>query len=293
MNKGLIFAAALAVVALSSCTTINDTAYTTVPETMVVNMTVADIDVSQKQVTATTTYGWNPFRTTQSRKANAEAKALRESGADVLVEPTYEIESRGIFRGGSVTVTGHPGKFVNFRNMTLKDAEIISTLKGTLGVATPMIKTSAPSLVDRLRPKKGPKPPRPKSTFEGYKNLINLQIGGGAGANNATSLGAMYGRYVNKWGWYGKATVDWGKEYDDTQVGFSITAGAMRSLPCNFTVFAGTGLALNTMSDAAFNLPIDLGAFWTYRHFNIGVTLQPRCGKGSNFNGYLGLGYSF
>lgn len=292
MNKGLIFAAALAVVALSSCTTINDTAYTTVPETMVVNMTVADIDVSQKQVTATTTYGWNPFRTTNSRKANAEAKALRESGADVLVEPTYEIENRGIFRGGSVTVTGHPGKFVNFRNMTSKDAEIISTLNGTLGVATPMIKTSAPSLVDRLRPKKGPKPPKPQSNFEGYKNLIDLHIGGGWGYNEATSLGIMYGHYVNKWGWYAKGTIDWAEEYE-TQVGFSLTGGAMRALPQHFTIFFGTGVGVNTAQSASFNIPIDLGFLWNYRHFNIGLTLQPRLGNDSNFNAYIGLGYNF
>ena len=167
MRKSLILATVGAVAALSSCTSISDTAYTTVPETMVVNMTVADIDVSPEQVTATTKWNWNPFRTIKDHKSNADAKALRESGADVLIEPTYEVEKRGLFRGGSVTVTGHPGKFVNFRNMSEKDAELIATLKGNLGVATPMISTTAPSLVDKLRPKKEPKAPKPKKEKAG------------------------------------------------------------------------------------------------------------------------------
>lgn len=297
MKKGLIFAtAAFAVVALSSCTTISDTAYTTIPETMVVNMTVADIDVSPEQVTATTSWNWNPFRTIKSHKANAEAKALRESGADVLIEPKYEIEKRGIFRGGSVTVTGHPGKFINFRNMNEKDAEIISTLKGTMGVATPVIGTTAPSLVDKLRPKKEPKEPKPKKPageFDGPNSFVSLTIGGGNGYNNIMSLGVMYGHYINAWGWYAKATCDWGDDDGCKGTGFTLTGGALRRLPKNFSVFAGIGVGASASCETKFNLPVDLGVQWNYKKLNLSLILQPRFGEYSNFAAGVGVGFNF
>ncbi len=50
--------------------------------------------------------------------------AIKTSGADVLVEPTYEIEKTG----GKVKaiVTGYPANYKNFRNATTADSSLIA-----------------------------------------------------------------------------------------------------------------------------------------------------------------------
>ena len=308
MRKGLIISTALfAVVALSSCTSITDNAYTTVPETMVVNMTVADIDVAKDHVTATSTWNWNPFRTIKDHKKNAEAIALRESGADVLIEPSYEVTKRGIFRGGSVTVSGYPGRFVNFRNMTEKDAEVINTLKGNLGVGTPMIKTTGPNFIDRLKPKKAPKAPKaPKPASETEPGqFVSLNLGGVSGEyiKDGFSLGLMYGNYGKKWGWYGKIMWDtckldeWREE--GATNGFSLTAGAIKTLPKHFNLFFGTGVGTSLGAHRGrFALPIEVGAQWNYKKFNISFGLQNAINicepdQYNNFKYTFGFGYNF
>lgn len=294
MKKGLIIVSTAVVMALSSCTSIKDTAYTTTPETMVVNMTVADIEVAPEQVTATSTWNWNPFRTIKNHKANADAIALRESGADVLIEPSYEVVKRGLFRGGSVTVTGHPGKYINFRNMTEKDAEVITTLKNGLAVATPMLTTTAPSLVDQLRPKKEPKQPKPKAVNESSinRNILSLILGGMSDPGG-TDLGLMFGHQTNKWGWYAKADVCFGKVDDENCTGFSLTGGTIRTLPKNFSIFFGTGVACAMADEGYFNLPVDIGASWCYKKFNLSLMFQPNFGDCGNFKTAIGLGYVF
>ena len=154
MRIGLIIAAAGAVAALSSCSTVSHTAYTATPETMILNMTVADLDVKPEKVTATTSWSWNPFKTNKSRKQTAEYEALKASGGDLLIEPVYEFVDGGWFRGGSVTVTGYPANYVNFRPLTQAEADVIATLRGDkVAVATPYMKTTAPSLMDKLKKK--------------------------------------------------------------------------------------------------------------------------------------------
>ena len=302
MNKSLIIAAAIAVVALSSCTstTTNNTAYTTTPETMVVNMTVADINVDEKPVTATTTWKWNPFRRVADYKKNAEAKVLRETSADVLVNPTYEVNSNGIFRGGSVTVTGHPGKYVNFRNLTEKDAEVINTLKGNLGVATPMVGTTAPSFIDRLRPKKQPKEPKLVDDNEWVNRHVAQILFGGGGGDQVTcdfSLGLMYEQYKKNWGWYGRLTLDFGEnERGYKKTAFNVTGGAVKTLPKNFSLFAGTGVG--ACIDKGVVIPIDLGVQWNFKRFFISLSAQMAMSmydfaQYTNYKVYGGIGYAF
>lgn len=307
MNKSLIYTAALAVVALSSCSTINNTAYTTTPEVMVVNMTVADIDVAPQQVTATTTWNWNPFRTVSSYKKNAEAIALRETGSDILVEPVYEVHKRGFLRGGSVTVTGHPGKFVNFRKMTEKDAEIMVTTSNKVGVATPIIKTTAPSFINHF---KAPKPPKEKKPVVKDENsshsFLTYFVGGLSGdTSDGTTMGLMYGHYGQKWGWYVKASGDWGtfynyEGYENHSGGCTFTAGAIKTLPKNFNVFFGAGLGktLNRKEASGFAIPFDLGAQWNYKRLNINLGFQAAMNTGdpaaaTDFKYFVGVGYNF
>ena len=292
MRKGLILFVAIFGVVLSSCTTIRDTANTVTPESMVVNMTVADLDVDESLVSATVSWNLNPFNRISSKKSAADMAALRESGADVLVEPIYEINKRGLFRGGSVTVTGHPATFKNFRPMTEKDAEIIATMKNKVAVATPAIPTSAPSFLDKLRPAKEPKPKKSISLGEdNSKSFIDLIYGfpSSSDIDGGKSLGVMYGSY-NTWGWYAKASIDWSE--DDT--GFLITGGAIRRLPLNFSVFAGLGVGKGLPD--AFTIPIELGVKWNLKRFNImlgyqyGINCNSDAGASKPF---IGLGYNF
>jgi hypothetical protein len=56
-------------------------------------------------------------------KSKAIADALSKSGADVLIEPVYESESRQ----GRIymTVRGYPGSYTNFRPATLDDVPLL------------------------------------------------------------------------------------------------------------------------------------------------------------------------
>lgn len=54
---------------------------------------------------------------------NAIANALKSANADVLIEPIFEVETN---RGGTtVTVTGFPGNYVNFRDATPDDVPLL------------------------------------------------------------------------------------------------------------------------------------------------------------------------
>ena len=293
MRKSLILAASIAVAALSSCTTTSNNAYTVTPETMIVNMTVADLDVSQDQVSATVSWNWNPFKTVGSREKAAEAEVLKASGADILVEPVFEVTHRGFLRGGSVTVTGHPAKLVNFRPMTMGDAAIIATLKNKVGVATPVITTTAPSFLDKLRPEATPKKPKVPKVKPLYSpvNSINVLYGfpSSDDIENPWSFSVMYARYKT-WGWYAKLTV----EGEESHVGVLATGGAVRRLPLNFSAYAGLGIG-KTIPEG-FAIPIEISAQWSWKRLNImaGYQYAINCGGDAGVSRpFIGLGLNF
>ena len=65
-------------------------------------------------------------------KSKAIAIALQSTKADVLIEPTYEIiEGNGII---TVTVTGFPGTYKNFRTISKDDIPLLQI--GSTKVAT-------------------------------------------------------------------------------------------------------------------------------------------------------------
>lgn len=95
---------------------------------------IVDLDVKQTKVTATVNgkLGSN----IEALKAEAVSVAVKNAQADVLVEPTYTIVSN---RGTStVTVSGFPATYKNFRDITLEDVPLIKAgILQTARVAEP------------------------------------------------------------------------------------------------------------------------------------------------------------
>lgn len=146
MKKCLLLGVALTL-AVSSCTTIQNTASSDQVNSSIVNLTVADMKVSDHHVTKTVEWKWNPFTmvSMEAQKKNAVAEAVREADADLLVEPQYTMQKRGLFRGGSVTVTGRPATYTRFRSLTQADAINMAISQGrpvTTGTQTVPVKTS-------------------------------------------------------------------------------------------------------------------------------------------------------
>ena len=137
--KKIIVASAIVAMALSSCTSVQQTASTRDVTAPVAAAALADFEVSSEKIT----YTYVPTR--KVRKSGltncinaAISEALKVHGnADVLIETQQAIVQRtGIFAGKimSVTVTGYPAKYKNFRSAdeeTVKSALIEGTLKGS------------------------------------------------------------------------------------------------------------------------------------------------------------------
>lgn len=82
---------------------------------------IVDLDVKPNKVTASVKgkQGSN----IEILKAEAVSMAVKNAQADVLVEPTYTIVSN---RGShTVTVSGFPATYKNFRDITLEDVPLI------------------------------------------------------------------------------------------------------------------------------------------------------------------------
>lgn len=121
MKKTLVLAATFTAI-LSSCSTVMKTASTAETTSSIENATVAELDVAPERIT----YKTSPSKAVQrGGMANvqraAEAEALTANGnADVLVEPQYIIEKKKSLFGSkvtSITVTGRPAKYRNFRSL--------------------------------------------------------------------------------------------------------------------------------------------------------------------------------
>lgn len=134
MRKLFMLLALVAIVGLSSCTTITSTAYTSAVDTGIYNRSAADLDVSSNVVTYTLDCNWAQSRSgVGSCKAAAVQACLQANGGgDVLVNPQYEVKaSRTLFgkKVKYVKVTGRIGKYKNFHPITEKEAEIVNSLK--------------------------------------------------------------------------------------------------------------------------------------------------------------------
>lgn len=134
MRNLFMLLALVAIVGLSSCTTVNSTSYTTAVETGVYNRSAADLEVSNNVVSYTLECNWAQSRSgVNSCKAAAVQACLQANGGgDLLVNPQYEIRATRTLLGKKVKyvkVTGRIGKYKNFHPITEKEAEIVNSLK--------------------------------------------------------------------------------------------------------------------------------------------------------------------
>lgn len=129
MKRILYLSLALTALLFASCTTVRKTATTSDIKTQVMQYpTVADLDVLPK-VEQTITWNFVPFHWGQSpldvRKTNLQAEVIKAAGADVLLESQFVFTKRS-FGERTLTVTGYPAKFKNFRKATPEDIEALS-----------------------------------------------------------------------------------------------------------------------------------------------------------------------
>lgn len=127
------------VIALASCSSSKSTSNTSKTlniygSGVIQKPVIVDLDVKQTKVTATANgkLGSN----IEALKAEAVSVAIKNAQADVLVEPTYTIVSN---RGTStVTVSGFPATYKNFRDITPEDVPLIKAgILQTARVAEP------------------------------------------------------------------------------------------------------------------------------------------------------------
>ena len=113
---------------VASCTTVNKTATTRAITAPVVAATIADLEVAPKKIT----YTYFPTGAVKrgglnNVKAAAVSEALSRNGnADVLVESQCEVvKYSGFFHRTivSVTVTGYPATYKNFKSVSVPTAE--------------------------------------------------------------------------------------------------------------------------------------------------------------------------
>ncbi len=129
MKRILYLSLALTALLFASCTTVRKTASTSDIRTEVMQYpTVADLDVLPK-VEQTITWNFVPFHWGQPsldvRKTNLQAEVIKAAGADVLLESQFVFTKRS-FGERTLTVTGYPAKFKNFRKATPEDLEALS-----------------------------------------------------------------------------------------------------------------------------------------------------------------------
>lgn len=315
-----ILAAGIAALALSSCSTITHTSQTAAVDTQIYNMTVADLNVAAKKDSVTVDWKWNPLSTVslKAQKETATHTLLGNNGADVLVEPQYIVNRRGIFRGGSVTVTGYPATYSDFRTMTSEDAEKIATLNGNCN--TVILSTNATANTIKAK-----KPQRKTSTLplrgkneKTRHKFINV-LGGATididgDVDTGYHFGLMYGSYGSSWGWYGKLTMNTAElyvdyqsyDYDEPERKWCpmLTIGAIKTLGAGFNLFAGVGAGGYFVAgshywyeqNVDFSIPVELGVMKRFNHVNVmmGATYATPLSNGNgNINPFIGVGYSF
>lgn len=304
-----------AVMALSSCSTITQTAQTADVSPALYNLTVADMDVSKQRVEHSVEWKWTPFKSISlsNEKSNATAELLQQENADVLVEPQYQIKKRGLFRGGSVTVSGYPATYKNFHPMTEAEAGIIATAEGRCkAYPQTFLSTTATKPVSRISR---------RNQNLGSTRFLTI-LGGTVEAGSIDGdlqdsfrLGLMYGKYGNRWGWYVKADYLTARsdEYAETNKrGYAgaFTAGVIKTIGRHSNVMLGLGLGagLDTSEDydeakakSYFSIPLEVAYKYSFSNFNImaGCTYMPDVNgtdgplNNGNILPFVGVGINF
>jgi hypothetical protein len=111
---------------------------------------IVDLEVKDKKVTGSATS--KKGESIESLKALAISNAIKDIGADVLVEPVFEITVQKKFT--AVLVSGYPAYYKNFRPITEADVKLLKVGSAhTTQTTTP----SLLNLVKRKRKNKGAK----------------------------------------------------------------------------------------------------------------------------------------
>lgn len=133
-TRNLCLAAALCgLLSTTSCSTLRKSSSTALPIESSVRQypTVVDLEVKGEKISKKVEWGFVPFNLGQpslsNRKQNLVADAIKEQEADILLEPqiTYTKVS---FGQRTLTVTGYPATFKNFRKATPEDLEALKAV---------------------------------------------------------------------------------------------------------------------------------------------------------------------
>ena len=87
------------------------------------NPVVVDLDVKQTKVSGTAMSTAGKAVSIENIKNEAVSNALKTAKADVLVEPIFETTTTNGHT--SVTVTGFPATYINFRNVKAEDVPLL------------------------------------------------------------------------------------------------------------------------------------------------------------------------
>lgn len=277
---------------LSSCSSqLIETAKTVDVDTYIYSTTVADLSV--REAKSAKTIEWTSG-TDEEIKEKAATALLADTNSDVLVEPQYTVTRN--LSGGTVTVSGYPAKYTNFRPLSHQEADLMALLNGRdasrkVFLFTPSVANGLGSHVASSRDSR-------------RKNVINVVGGALIDIDNEFDTGfltgVLYGNYGKNWGWYSKLVWDHAsyqysyryygynsvyahypyvsEEYRTTTNGLMLTIGAIKTLSANFNVLLGIGLGVNMIdnerrneSDTEYGMPFELGLQWNPSRFSITV----------------------
>ncbi|MFM7015812.1 MAG: hypothetical protein ACKOX3_05720 [Bacteroidota bacterium] len=126
--KKISLIVAMSIALMTSCTTQHSitTKTTDIYGAGVIQKPVlVDMDVKEEKVTATITARGK--KVNDDLKNNALAEAIKNSKADVLVEPRFETDIKG--RKITITVTGFPATYKNFHTIKQDEVELLKAGK--------------------------------------------------------------------------------------------------------------------------------------------------------------------
>lgn len=132
MNRLTLAACACAAMTVTSCQMVQQTAQTTDIDAKVVQVpTVADLEVKPQRIEATQSWNWKFFGTDgiPQRKKNLIYDMVAQAKADVLVEPQVRLTKK-MFGERTLTISGYPATYKNFRKPTEDDLKALRTANG-------------------------------------------------------------------------------------------------------------------------------------------------------------------
>lgn len=121
MKKFFLIAAVA--VSLASCTTTTQTARTETMPYAMYNASVADLEVAPERVvySMTPSKAVNRAGIPNCKRAAIQECLTKNGNADLLIEPMFTVSTKKSLFGGikvkSVTVSGRPAKYKNFRSL--------------------------------------------------------------------------------------------------------------------------------------------------------------------------------